>query len=100
MSQVLIQARVDEDLKKEVSQIYADLGIDLPTAIRMFLVRSKMVRGIPFDMTLPKEKITRQEALNALEDMFMQTKDLPDMSLDEINDEIKEVRKLKRGSKK
>ena len=36
--QVLVQARVDKELKQEVSEIYNALGMDLPTAIRMFLV--------------------------------------------------------------
>ena len=46
--QVLVQARVDKKLKDEVSDIYIALGMDLPTAIRMFLVKSKETRGLPF----------------------------------------------------
>ena len=44
--QVLVQVRVDKKLKEEVSEIYEMLGLDLPTAIRMFLVRSKLERGL------------------------------------------------------
>ena len=40
--QVLVQVRVDKKLKEEVSEIYEMLGLDLPTAFRMFLVRSKL----------------------------------------------------------
>lgn len=36
--------------------------------------------------------ITRAEALDALEDMFEQAKDVPEMSLDEINEEITQIR--------
>jgi DNA-damage-inducible protein J len=90
--QVLVQARVDKDLKQEVTEIYESLGLDLPTAIRMFFVKSKMERGIPFDTTLPKNVITRSEAMRALEDMFNQASDVPEMSLDEINAEIADVR--------
>lgn len=43
--QTLVQARVDIELKQEVTEIYEALGMDIPTAIRMFFVRSKMVRG-------------------------------------------------------
>lgn len=39
--QTLVQFRVDSDLKNEVSEIYSALGMDLPTAFRMFMVRSK-----------------------------------------------------------
>jgi DNA-damage-inducible protein J len=90
--QVLVRARIDKDLKQEVAEIYEALGLDLPTAIRMFFVRSKMVRGIPFDTTLPKDVLTRTEAMNALDKMFEQASDVPEMPLDEINSEIAEVR--------
>ena len=97
--QTLVQARVDKELKQEVSEIYEALGMDLPTAIRMFFVRSKMVRGIPFDTTLPKNVVTRAEALRALDDMFNQASDVPEMSLDEINAEIAEVRADRKARK-
>ena len=97
--QTLVQARVDKELKQEVSEIYEALGMDLPTAIRMFFVRSKMVRGIPFDTTLPKNVVTRAEALSALDDMFNQASDVPEMSLDEINAEIAEVRTARKAGK-
>ena len=98
--QTLVQARIDKDLKQEVSEIYSALGIDLPTAIRMFFVKSKMVRGIPFDTTLPKEVVTRSEAMNALEDMFKQAADVPEMTLDEINEEITQARASRKANKK
>ena len=60
--QVLIQFRADKSLKQEVTEIYEALGMDLPTAFRMFLARSKMVKGLPFDATLPETTITRTEA--------------------------------------
>ncbi|MCD8045065.1 MAG: type II toxin-antitoxin system RelB/DinJ family antitoxin [Clostridiales bacterium] len=90
--QSLVQVRVDKSLKEEVSDIYETLGMDLPTAIRMFLTRSKMVRGIPFETTLPKEMVTRTEALEAFEELRRQAADVPEMSLEEINQEIAEVR--------
>ncbi|MCD8105682.1 MAG: type II toxin-antitoxin system RelB/DinJ family antitoxin [Lachnospiraceae bacterium] len=90
--QALVQVRVDKSLKEEVSDIYESLGMDLPTAIRMFLTRSKMVRGIPFETTLPKGMVTRTEALEAFEELRRQAADVPEMSLEEINQEIAEVR--------
>lgn len=50
--QVLIQFRADKQLKEDVSEIYEALGMDLPTAFRMFMQKSKMVQGIPFDVKL------------------------------------------------
>ena len=97
--QALVQVRVDKELKDEVSDIYESLGMDLPTAIRMFFVRSKIERGVPFNVTLPDNMVTRNEALKALDLMFEQAKDVPDMTLDEINAEIKEVRDARRTKK-
>lgn len=95
-NQVLVQFRVDGDLKNEVSEIYNALGMDLPTAFRMFMVRSKMVRGIPFDTVLPETTVTRAEGLAAFEELRKQAADVPEMSLEEINAEIEEVRKNRR----
>ena len=97
--QALVQARADKELKPEVTEIYEALGMDIPTAIRMFFVRSKMVRGIPFDTTLPKGIATRTEALSALDDMFKQAETVPEMTLEEINAEISDVRAARKAAR-
>ena len=43
MATSVMQVRVDDDLRAKAAAVYDELGIDLPTAIRMFLKRS--VRG-------------------------------------------------------
>ena len=91
--QVLIQFRADKELKQEVSEIYDALGLDLPTAFRMFMSRSKLVRGLPFDATLPESEIIRARGGNAFASLREQAASLPDFSLDEINDEIRAARK-------
>ena len=45
--QVLVQFGVDKELKQEVSEIYEELGMDLPTALRMFMKKSKQVKDFP-----------------------------------------------------
>ncbi len=92
-NQVLVQFRVDSDLKNEVSEIYSALGMDLPTAFRMFMVRSKMVRGIPFETVLPENAVTRAEGLAAFEELRKQASDVPEMSLEEINAEARQNRR-------
>lgn len=95
--QVLIQFRADKALKQEVSEIYESLGMDLPTAFRMFMIRSKIVKGLPFDAKLPADVITRAEALESFRTMRRQAADLPEMSLDEINAEIEASRAERRA---
>ena len=47
--QPLIQVRVDRELKDAAFGVYNAIGMDLPTAIRMFLTRSVAVGGLPFE---------------------------------------------------
>ena len=65
VKQSLIQFHVDSKLKQDVSDIYKSLGSELPTALRMFLIKSKQARGLPFEATLSEDVITRAEASEA-----------------------------------
>lgn len=90
--QALIQFRVDKELKQDVAEICDALGTDMPTVFRMCMKQMRIVRGIPFPTTLPEMPVTRREALNAFEEMRRQAADVPEMSLDEINEEIRLAR--------
>ena len=43
-----IQVRVDDHLKDSADMLFSSLGLDTSTAIRMFLVASMEIGGIPF----------------------------------------------------
>ena len=90
--QVLVQFRADKSLKQEVTEIYESLGMDLPTAFRMFMKRSIIERGLPFEAKLPEDAITRSDGINAFYEIRKQLADVPEMSLEEINAEIAEIR--------
>lgn len=90
--QVLIQFRADKVLKQEVADIYDQLGMDLPTAFRMFMKKSKQVKGLPFEAVLPEQTITRVDALKAFYEARKQMENEPELSLEEINAEIAAVR--------
>lgn len=94
MANGLLQLRIDDNLKQEASEIYSQLGLDLPTAIRMFLKRSVQVRGIPFSMILPDEDYKAEAAIAAMKRMSKDAEkaDIADMTLEEINAEIAAVR--------
>ncbi len=89
--QVLIQFRADKALKQDVADIYEQLGMDLPTAFRMFMKKSKQVRGLPFEAVLP-ETNTREDFRTAFNALKEEAADTPEMSLEEINAEISAVR--------
>ena len=105
MSQTMIQVRVEKDIKERVSDIYEAIGLDLPTAIRMFLKKSILVGGLPFDGRVTTTEYllnrcdpareARRRAIEAFETLSAQAQKNLDHepTLDEINTIICEVRK-------
>ena len=95
MAATLVQVRIDEDLKNQATAVYDALGIDLSTAVRMFLKRSVMVNGVPFSMVLSDSETKAEKAAKALISSNREAlkNGTSEMSLDEINAEIEEVRK-------
>ena len=63
MAQSLVQARVDADLKEDVDIVLQENGLDIPTAIRMFMSKIVQVGGIPFDV-----RAYNTETLRAMEE--------------------------------
>ena len=95
MASSLIQLRVDDKLKAEATELYEKLGLDLSSAIRMFLTRSVQEEGIPFKMTLKKETYQAEAAINAMREISRSAEmnGISEMTLDEINAEICATRK-------
>lgn len=93
MANSLVQIRVDEQLKEDVTNIYEELGMDLPTAIRIFLKRSVQEKGIPFGMKLTDIR-SDNKAVSAMQRMSQAAEEngTADLSLAEINEEIQAVR--------
>ena len=76
--QALIQFRADRDLKEEVTDIFASIGLDMCTALRMFLIKARHVRGLPFEAVLPATEMTRKEAFSVIEDARKQMASVPE----------------------
>lgn len=57
MATSIVQFRIEDDLKAQATEIYEKLGLDLSTALRIFLKRSVAVKGIPFSMTLDNNTV-------------------------------------------
>ena len=57
--------RMDVNLKKQCENLYGELGINLTTAINVFLRQSLRVGGFPFDVRL--EQPTKETILAILE---------------------------------
>ena len=87
----VLQVRIDDELKNQATAIYSELGIDLSTAVRMFFKKSVLVGGIPFDTKINDSTL---KAILAIDRMRTTSEDNgnSEMTLDEINEEIKKAR--------
>ena len=65
MATVNFSVRMDADLKREVEAIYAELGMNLTSAVNAFLRQSVRVGGMPFDLRLNVQQ--RETVLAMLE---------------------------------
>ena len=94
----LLQIRVDEELKNQANAVYNEIGIDLSTAIRMFLKKSVLEGGIPFDTKIDQSTL---RAILAVDNMRTASENNgnSEMSLDEINEEIRLAREERRNKK-
>ena len=52
MSNTSMNIRMDNDIKKQAQQLFAQLGLDMTTAVNMFLRQSIRQQGIPFALQL------------------------------------------------
>lgn len=94
----VLQIRIDEELKNQASAVFTELGIDISTAIRMFLKKSVMVGGIPFETKLNESTLNSILAVDKMRTISEQNRN-SNMSLEDINDEIKKVRMERKRAK-
>lgn len=101
MATSLLQVRVENSLKDKAASVFENLGIDISTAVRMFLKRAVIENGIPFRMTLPKQLYSSERGIRAMMEISenAEKNGTSDMTLDEINAEIEAYRKEARAEK-
>lgn len=66
MAASVVQIRMDSELRDSASKTFEELGLDLPTAIRIFLKKSVAVRGLPFDV---RYEVPNEETRRAIENV-------------------------------
>lgn len=91
MNQALLQVRVDRGLKEQTSAIFDAIGIDLPTAIRMFLKRTVMVGGLPFEGKLIMHDNAARSAFASMRQK-VEAAQPEEPTIEEINEYISSVR--------
>jgi DNA-damage-inducible protein J len=89
MAKSTININLDEDLKKESIELFSDLGMDLNTAITIFLKQAVKVQGLPFDVVDDNPNKGSIDAMNE----YSKIKNHPDkykhyISFNEVINEI------------
>ena len=70
MASSVINVNVDSEVKKQATAILNDLGLNMSTAINMFLTQVIKTDGIPFRIKNPKPSKELLEALKEGEDIL------------------------------
>ena len=86
-----INVNVDAKVKEEATAILKDLGLNMSTAINMFLVQVIKKDGIPFEIVNPKPSKDLIRALKELEDMETGKKDYK--TFENVDDLMKDLEK-------
>lgn len=94
MSQATISIRVDETLKKSFDSLCDEFGFSNTAAITVFMRTVVRERRIPFEIKAPTKQERNEKAWNAFIQLREQAKEagIQDLTLDEINEIISEVR--------
>ena len=57
------QVRIDADIKKEAAALFSSLGLDMSSAVNLFLHQCVLRGGLPFSVELPRYS---EKTLNAM----------------------------------
>ena len=90
MKTALVQARVDEKLKKKADVFFEQVGMDTATAIRMFLINTTTHRELPFKVKVaePEYKPEFVKMVLDSEKEYFEGKGTRYNSVDEAFDDI------------
>lgn len=89
--------RIDNETKSQFDLLCKQLGLSVSTAFNLFIKKSLREQAIPFRIDLNSSSMVMENAKRAIDEMRSASAQngLSDMSLEEINEEIKLSRKGK-----
>jgi DNA-damage-inducible protein J len=89
MATTNFSVRLDNNLKKQSEMLYGELGVNLTTAINVFLRKSLAVGGFPFDVRIEEPN---KETLLALIEADKLSEDSNQKGMD-VENALKELKK-------
>ncbi len=69
MAKVSTSITIDSDIKRQAQELFADFGLDLSTAINMFLRQAIRENAIPFRVSREEPNADTIAAMEELEEM-------------------------------
>ncbi len=66
------QIRIDANIKKQASDLFSTLGLDMSSAVNLFLHQCVLCGGLPFRVEVPNYN---QKTLNAMEEARLISRD-------------------------
>lgn len=69
MATTSMNIRMDSSIKRDAQQIFAELGMDMTTAVNIFLRQAIRQRGLPFEVKLDVPNADTLEALEEVRQM-------------------------------
>jgi DNA-damage-inducible protein J len=88
MATVPTQVRIDETLKKQATDLFSQLGMDMSSAMNIFLKQCVLRGGLPFTVELPQY---RPEVIEAMEEAKKISKDTTVKSYTDMDEMFKEL---------
>ena len=97
MAQVSMTVRMDSNIKASFDALCSEFGMSANTAINVFAKAVVMYRKIPFEIqAAPKSEFMQGRADFKQIRKMAEAGQLPDLTLDEINEEISLAREERR----
>ena len=66
MAKVSTNITIDAEVKKQAQELFADLGMDLSTAINIYLKKALAEQGIPFEVA---RGVPNRDTFSAMEEV-------------------------------
>ena len=86
MSKTSMSIRLDSEVKEQAQQVFNNLGMDMTTAINIFLRQAIQYQGLPFDVRLDESR----KLLEVLTDLY-QNRNMS-QSFESVSDLMEDLR--------
>jgi len=88
MATLPTQIRIDEEVKKQATELFSKLGLDISSAVNIFLRQSILHGGLPFEVKVPQY---RPEVIEAMKEAKNISKDTTVKGYTDLEEMFKEL---------